>query len=254
MWVSRSLRCSDTCGTRPGRASQHAGIPGNLTSVLLRSREAREDDIVAALEGLQRGGQEQVAARRTVELAFLDEPAASGQPSAGARHLPPEQECQPQPERTPGRIGRVLEAQALKVCALPGLRALVVLADEVRRDGQPLEILDIEWPLLAGGGVQLVGVGPGLAPERRTPRSIVPATRRLWLIRESAAPDRTSSSTTSRRPLDSLTTPMLRTAAADRRRASSEHDVILIGIQVRVVHGFAANVGAPDRRAGGSPG
>ena len=36
--------------------------------------------------------------------------------------------------------------------------------------------------------------------------------------------------------------------------ASPEHDVILSGIQVRVAHGFAADVGAPYRRAGGSPG
>jgi hypothetical protein len=50
---------------------------------------------VAALEGLKRGGQEQVPARHTVELAVLDEPAASRQPSAGARHLPPEQKRQP---------------------------------------------------------------------------------------------------------------------------------------------------------------
>jgi hypothetical protein len=54
------------------------------------------------------------------------------------------------------------------VCALPGLRTLVVLAYEVRRDGQVLEILDIKRLLLAGGGQELVGVGPRLAPEGLT--------------------------------------------------------------------------------------
>ena len=77
--------------------------------------------------------------------------ARASQPPAGAIS-PAQEQAEAEPERAPGRPPRVTAAQALVMSSLARGRPDVVLAGEVRRHRQPLQIVDIQRRSAVGGG------------------------------------------------------------------------------------------------------
>ena len=89
---------------------------------------------------------------RDQEMALLgaivrnvfEQATSSRQPAAGAGELAGVEQQEDQPARATGGAQHVAAAQQFLVCALPRLDTEVVLSGEVRRRGQPLEVVRLQ--------------------------------------------------------------------------------------------------------------
>ena len=74
---------------------------------------------------------------RAVEL-----PLDPSDPTSAPGDVASEQQMEREPESASGGAFGVVQSQALAMCARPQLEAVVILADEVCRDSQLLQIVD----------------------------------------------------------------------------------------------------------------
>ncbi len=79
---------------------------------------------------------------RAVELTVVEQPLDPGDPTSAPGHVAAEQQMEREPESASGGAFGVVQSQALAMCARPQLEAVVILADEVCRDSQLLQIVD----------------------------------------------------------------------------------------------------------------
>ena len=117
---------------------------------------------------------EQMPPLCAVALAIVEQPACAREPAAGAGELAAVQQDEDQPARASGGPQHVTPAQELVMRALPHLDAVLVPADEVRRRGQPLEVLRLERGLAIRRGQLGEGIRPRPPGERTPGRARVP--------------------------------------------------------------------------------
>ena len=101
----------------------------------------------------------------------LEDPSRAGEPAAGGSHVAAGEHPESEPERAAGGWRRVAPRQVLLVSPRPQVRAVGVLSDQVRRHGEPIEVLGLEVVLSIGGRELRVRVGPVL-PTVRLPALI----------------------------------------------------------------------------------
>ena len=121
---------------------------------------------VAGHQAAQRVGHEQIAPRDAVDTRLVEQPLRPREPTAGARHLTLVHEAHAQVEAAERRAVDVALVRVRPTRTGPGIGALVVTADEVGGDGEPLEIHRAERPVAVSGEELGVGGGPGPAVER----------------------------------------------------------------------------------------
>ena len=118
-------------------------------------------------------------------LAVVEQPARPREPAAGAGELAAVHQDEDQPARAAGGPQHVAPAQELAMRTLPHLDAVLIPADQVRRRGEPLEVLRLERGLPISGGQLGEGIRPrppveGLPAALDVPRpSSRPRPRRL---------------------------------------------------------------------------
>jgi hypothetical protein len=99
---------------------------------------------VALDEALERHGQEQIALLHAVVRGIVEQSSGSGDPGATASSFAVVYESESQPERASGGSFHVAPAQEPLMRARPGVGAVDVLAAQVRRRREPLEIVRLE--------------------------------------------------------------------------------------------------------------
>ena len=130
---------------------------GGLPEAGVRRRDIALGD---AADGF---GQQQVPRLDAVASALIEQAASAGKPAARAGRLSPLQEPEGQPERAARGTLRLVAGGELAVRASPDLVALRVLADQVGRGRQPLQVLGSERALAIGGREIAVDLAPGMA-------------------------------------------------------------------------------------------
>ncbi len=118
---------------------------------------------------------QQQAALHAIVVAVVEQVLSARQPAASRCHLPTLEQAEAEPERAPGRPPRIALAQALVVGSLARGRPDVVLAGEVRRHRQPLQIVDTQRRSPVGGRQLDVRIPPRPTLERAPARD--PAAR-----------------------------------------------------------------------------
>ncbi len=121
---------------------------------------------VARGEAVQRTRNQQVSLLGAVLAAVVEEPLRPAEPAPAACGLATEQECQREPEGTSGRPDGITLLQAGVVCALPGVLAVRVPADQVGDRREAFEVLDVERRLPVRRRELRVGVAPRLFGEQ----------------------------------------------------------------------------------------
>ena len=87
---------------------------------------------------------EEVPLFRAVLPALVKQPACPREPAAGAGELAAVQQDEDQPGRATDGTHHVTPAQELAMRPLPDLHAPLIAAEEIRRRGEPLEILRLK--------------------------------------------------------------------------------------------------------------
>jgi hypothetical protein len=133
-----------------------------------------------ALKGLRH---EQVPPLRAVARAIVEQPARPRQPPGTAGELAAIQQYEDQPTRASRGPQYVALAQERAMRTLPRLHAVLITANEVRRRGEPLEVLRLERRLAIRRGQ----LGERIRP--RPPTEALPAARECLGRRHAPAPD-----------------------------------------------------------------
>ena len=167
--TARFTQCDQRLASGQPREREQVRISettSDLRSLLGERIGARR---VTRFEGLEHRRNEEVPTRGTIPLRFVDQRRSSRQPPVRSGELALENKLEGQPECAPGRLGRVAAPNELAMRPLPGARARLVVADQIRRDRQVFEVVGRKRLLCLDRGQQLVCVGPRPSFKRVAP-------------------------------------------------------------------------------------
>ena len=155
-------------GLTPAELSERHQVPvaEALADLLSLAEAGVRGRGVAHGKALEGGRHEQIPLLHTVQVSFVQQATGPGDPAATAGRLAPAEEAEGQPERAPDRSLHAAPAQPLVMGARPGIGAVVVPPDQVRRRGQPLQVLDLQRGFPVGGRQLRERIRPCPAPER----------------------------------------------------------------------------------------
>ena len=108
---------------------------------------------ITLFEGHLGRRQQQVAALDAIEIVAIQQTARDGEPTRAPAHLTAEQQRETDPERTSCGARRLVGVQMRLVGALEYVGEPVVLARQICRNGEPLEIIGGQG-LIAGCPVE----------------------------------------------------------------------------------------------------
>ena len=136
-----------------------ADLGGSFVRVQSRGR-------VADRHALHRCGDEQVPRLDPLAVSLGDESLRFGEPAGGRRHLASAEMLDGHPKGAANGPRDIAGTDRIPVRPARELHALRVFADEVRRDGEALEVLDAERCLTIGRRQEVAGIRPRLAVVR----------------------------------------------------------------------------------------
>ena len=125
----------------------------------------------AVEQGDEPGGQHEVPPLRAVKVTLVDQALGPGEPAATAGRLATEDQGKREPEAASGGLRGFVPAEVAMVRPLPGRRAGVVRAGEVRRDREHLEVRGVKGRLRGCRG-ELVGRARPCVPREGVPSTV----------------------------------------------------------------------------------
>ena len=123
---------------------------------------------------------------------IVEQAAGSREPAARAGELAAVHQDEHDPAGAPGRAPRVTAFKGLAMRTLPELDAVLVPAEQIRRRGEPLEVLRLERSLAIGSRELGEGIRPrspleGLPAPRVCRGRLTPVARHECIVRSAAA-------------------------------------------------------------------